>query len=111
MANQQIFYNDVTVTALATARSIYDLVTDTSLDHALSPNLGQCVSLNFVGTADMKVGFGTAQVDATHGVTLTAGTAFADSATGVSGNTIPIAQIYLYSTAGSTVTIYLRFIG
>jgi len=111
MAEQQIFFGTVSITGAATARSIYDLVTDTALDFPLSKNLpGQCVSLNFVATQDLKVGFAS-QVDATHGATLTAGTYFTDSATGAGGNTIPIGQIYLYAGTTATATIYLRFVG
>ena len=108
-APQLFFYGTVTLTATATAQSIYSLVTAS----ALSANLpGQCVSLNFVADVDIKVGGGT--VDETHGVTLSAETPFLDSATGAGGNTIPIGQINLYAPTASgtaTVTIYLRFIG
>lgn len=113
MAEQLVFFNTVTLTAAATAASIYDKVTDTALSYALPKNLpGQCVSMNFYSDVDIKVGYGT--VDATHGVTLTANTQFVDSATGVSGNSIPIAQLLVYSPLASgtaTITCYLRFIG
>ncbi len=110
MPASQLFFNDtVTVTASATALSIYTLVTTT----LLSANLpGQCVSLNLSADVDIKMGYGT--VDETHGVTLSSGTMFQDSATGAGGNTIPIGQMYLYAPAASgnaTVTIFLRFIG
>lgn len=115
MSEQLFFYNTATLVAAATAQSLYDLVTDTSLSYALSKNLpGQCVSLSFSSNVDIKVGFGTAQVDATHGATLAANVTFSDSATGAGGNTIPISQIWLYSPVASgtaTVTIYIRFIG
>lgn len=113
MPEQQIFFGQVTLTAAATAKSIYDAVTDTNLTGALPANLpGQCVSLNFSANVDIKVGYGT--VDATHGTTLTANTQFVDSASGVSGNTINLSQYQLYSPVASgdaTVTIFLRFIG
>jgi hypothetical protein len=99
------------VTGLATARSLLDLVTDSALDYPLPANLpGQCVSLNFVADAIVKVGF-SGQVDATHGASLASGIYFQDSATGAGGNTIPIGQIYLYAASTATVTVYLRFIG
>jgi hypothetical protein len=115
MTVQLIFFNTVTSAATATALSLYDLVTDTSLSYALSKNLpGQCVSLNFSANVDIKVGFSAAQLSESLGATLAANTPFVDSASGVSGNTIPIGQIFIYtptSSGDATVTCYLRFIG
>jgi len=115
MTAQLIFYNTVTLTAAATARSLYDLVTDTSLSYALSKNLtGQCVSLSFISDVDIRVGFSSAQLDDTHGGALAADTYFTDSASGAGGNSIPIGQIYVYSPTASgtaTLTVYLRFVG
>jgi len=115
MAEPQIFYNSVSLTGAATARSLLDLVTDTSLNYALPANLpGQCVSLNFISDKALKVAGAASQLDDTHGGDLAASTYFTDSATGAGGNTIPIGQIFLYSPTASgtaTVTVYLRFIG
>ena len=114
MAEQLIFFDTFSLTAAATAASLYDKVTDTALSYALPKNLpGPCVSLNFSSDVDIKVGY-TGQLDDTHGVTLAANTPFNDSATGIGGNAIPIGQVYLYSPTSSgtaTVTCYLRFIG
>jgi len=114
MAEQQFFYNTVSLTAGATARSLYDLVTDTVLSYALPKTLpGQCVALNFSANVDIKIGF-SGQLDDSNGTLLAAGSSFVDSATGDRGNTIPIGQIYLFSptTSGTaTVIVYLRFIG
>jgi hypothetical protein len=114
MTERLFWYNTVTVVAAATALSLYDLVTDTSLDYALPANLpGQCVSLNFISDTAIKVGGTAAELDDTHGGALAADTAFQDSATGAGGNTIPLGQVYVYAPTGSnaTLTIYLRFIG
>jgi len=115
MSEQRFFYNTVQLTATATARSLYDLVTDVNLSYALPKNLiGPCVSLNFISNVAIKVGGTAAELDDTHGGGLAAGTPFQDSATGAAGNSIPLAQIFLYSPTASgtaTVTIYLRFIG
>jgi|SRR5689334_11687685 len=114
MPEQLFWYNTVTVTAAATARSLYSLVTDTNLSYALPANLpGQCVSLNFISDTAIKVGGTAAELDDTHGGMLAADTAFQDSATGAGGNAIPLGQIYVYAPTGSnaTLTIYLRFIG
>ena len=114
MAEQLFWYNTVTVVATATALSLYDLVTDTSLNYALPANLpGQCVSLNFISDTAIKVGGTVAELDDTHGGALAADTAFQDSATGAGGNAIPLGQIYIYAPTGSnaTLTVYLRFVG
>lgn len=116
MATQQlVFFNTVTGTATAAALSLYDRVTDTTLSYALPKNLpGQCVSLNFSSNVDIKVGFSAAQLDETHGATLSANTPFTDSANGFDGNTIPISQIFIYVPTASgtaTITAYLRFVG
>lgn len=115
MAYQLGFYNTVTLTGAATALSLYDLVTNTSLSYALPKNLpGQCVAMNFISDKDIKVGFSSSELDDTHGGSLAADTYFTDWATGVSGNSIPLAQIFLYSPTASgtsTITVYLRFIG
>lgn len=115
MSVQLFFFGVVDLTAAATARSVYDLVTDSALDAPLPENLtGQCVSLNITADVDIKIGGSAAELDDTHGGTLTATYPFTDSASGVAGNSIPISQIFLYSPTASgtaTVTIYLRFIG
>jgi hypothetical protein len=114
MVTRLFWYNEVTVVAAATARSLYDLVTDTNLAYSLSANLpGQCVSLNFISDVAVKVGGTAAELDDDSGGTLAADTAFQDSATGVGGNSIPLGQIYLYAPTGgdATVTVYLRFVG
>jgi hypothetical protein len=115
MAEQLGWYNTVTLTAAATAQSIYALVTNTSLAYALPKNLpGQCVSLSFTADVPIKVGFASGDLDDTHGGGLGANTPFTDSASGVSGNTIPLGQMYVYSPTASgtaTLTIYLRFVG
>lgn len=108
------WYDTFTITAAATAVSIFDKVTSSSLTNPFAPGGGQVVSLNLVADKDMRIGFSTASVDDDEGGLLTAGTAFTDSASGVGGNTIPLANIFVYApTAGGTVavTCYIRCIG
>lgn len=115
MSVQLFFYNTVALTAAAAPLSLYDLVTNSALDHALPANLpGQCVSLNLISDVAIKVGGTAAELDDTHGGVLEADTPFQDSATGAGGNTIPIGHIYLYAPTASgnaEITVYLRFIG
>lgn len=115
MAEHRFFYNVVTVVAGAAPRSLFDLVTDTTLDYALPKNpSGPCLSLNFISDTAIKVGGTAAELDDTHGGPLAADTPFQDSATGAAGNSIPLSQIYLYAPTGggnATVTVYLRFLG
>lgn len=111
---QLIWTGSPTITAAATARSLLDLFTDTSLNApALSPNAtGPIVSLYFACDKAVKVGGTAAGADDTHGLSLAANTPFTDSATGtMAGNSIPLSQIFVFApTAGGTVTMaaYVR---
>jgi hypothetical protein len=108
------WFDTFTLTAAATAVSLFDKVTSSSLTNPFAPGGGQVVSLNFVADKDLRIGFSTASVDDDEGGVLIAGTPFVDSATGVSGNTIPLANIFLYAPTGGgtvTVTCYIRCVG
>lgn len=109
------FWFDVfTLTAGATAVSLLAAASSSSLTNPFAPGGGQVVSLSFTADKDMRIGFSTTSVDEDEGATLLANTPFADSASGVSGNTIPLGNIYLYAPlAGGTITItcYIRCIG
>jgi hypothetical protein len=107
------WFDTITITAGATAVSLLSAITDSSLINPFVPGGGQVVSLNFAADKDMRIGFSAASVDADEGGVLAADTSFTDSATGVSGNTIPLSQIYLFAPlAGGdvTVTVYVRAI-
>ena len=108
------WYDTVTIVGGDPAISLFDRITDSALTNPFVPGGGQVVSLNFAGDKDMRIGFSAASVDEDEGGTLTTGVSFTDSATGVSGNTIPLSQIFLFApVAGGdvTVTVYVRAIG
>ena len=108
MASQYPFaFGNATVTSSATAVSVLSLIT-TILGAAPT---GACVSLN-VSLSQNSYWGNSSAVTNTDGALVTANTPVSDSGTGVSGNAVPIAQMFIYQNSGSpaTATVYARFI-
>lgn len=106
MASQNDFaFIPVTVTAGATALSIYDLLVAASF----TPRSG-CAALSVKFGADTYWGNVSTMTDA-DGALVASGTAVSDNATGVGSDVIPIAHMYIYKKAAgdATGTIYARF--
>jgi hypothetical protein len=110
---QMVWTGNPTLTAAATARSVLDLASDTSLNTpALSPNAtGPTVSLYMSFDKAVRIGGTAAGADDTHGLLLAANIPFAEQGEGFGSNSIPLSQIFVFApTAGGTVTasMYIR---
>lgn len=96
---------NVTVTAGATAVSVYDLL----VSAGYTP-VGGCVALNVAFSSNTYWG-NASTVTNTDGALVAANTPVSDSATGDRSNYIPIAHMYVYKQAAGNAsgTIYARF--
>jgi hypothetical protein len=106
MATQTDFaFIPVTITAGATAGSIYDII----VAGGVTP-VGGCTALRVVFGADTYWGNVSTVTQAT-GALVASGVIITDTATGAGGNVIPIAQMFIFKQAAgdATGTIYARF--
>ena len=99
------FFGNVTVTAGATAVSIYDLL----VANSYTPK-GGCVALNVTFSSNTYWG-NASTVTNTDGGLVTANTPVTDSATGGGSNMIPIAHMFVFKQAAGDASgvIYARF--
>jgi hypothetical protein len=105
-AQNDVIFIPVTITAGATAVSIYAVI----VAAGFTPT-SACVAVNVKFGADTYWGNVSTVTDAT-GALLASGTAFSDVATGVSGNVISLVDLFIYKKAAGDAsgTIYARFI-
>lgn len=106
MATQScFFFGNGSVTNSATAVSVLSLI----VAAGYTPK-GGCVGLNV--TANTNLYWGNAStVTNTDGGLVAANTPVTDSGTGLSGNVIPLNEMFVYNNSGGTssVAIYARF--
>ena len=99
------FFGNGEITSSATAVSVLSLI----IADGYTPK-GGCVSLNV--TCSTNTYWGNAStVTNTDGALVTANTPFTDSGTGLTGNVIPINEMFIYNNSGgaSAVVIFARF--
>lgn len=110
------WYGTCVVVGDAAAVNLADLVTGraagSDVDAPYEGQTGAVVSLNFIADKNVIVGNNsaiTADPADGGGAVLQADTSFTDSATGATGNVIPLSQIYIFSEiTDATLTVFLR---
>jgi len=107
MATQNsFFFGNASVVSEATAVSVLSLIQG----EGFNPT-GTCVSLNITFDTDVYYGNASTVTDS-DGALVTAGTPVADSASGVGGNTIPLASIFVFKNGvgDADCVIFARFV-
>lgn len=106
MAQQKTFkFGNVTVTSVATAVSVLSLVQ--SLNYIPT---GGCVALNLVFNTDTYWG-DASTVTNSDGALVPANTQVVDGGTGLTGNVVPLNEMFVYKAAAGDASgvLYVRF--